>query len=100
MARGETFLCAVCRIQGPRNINICARPGGSVTGVTEKLFMCQVSVYVPLLAPNCLERRKKGFVRTSLARRCRRVHEASGSEKNFVQEDFGQFFFPYCLRPR
>ena len=42
VARGQTFVCCV---RNPRNINkFCpgTRPGGSVTGVTEKLFMCQM----------------------------------------------------------
>ena len=48
-ARGQKFMCCV---RNPRNINIFvrvpgreesgSRPGGSVTGVTEKLFMCQM----------------------------------------------------------
>ena len=49
VARGQKFMCCV---RNPRNINIFVRvpgredsgtrPGGSVTGVTEKLFMCQM----------------------------------------------------------
>ena len=49
VARGQEFMCCV---RNPRNINIFVRlpgredpgirPGGSVTGVTEKLFMCQM----------------------------------------------------------
>ena len=49
MARGQKFMCCV---RNPRNINAFvrapgreesgSRPGGSVTGVTEKLFMCQM----------------------------------------------------------
>ena len=48
VARGQKFMCCV---RNPRNINVFvrvpgreesgSRPGGSVTGVTEKLFMCQ-----------------------------------------------------------
>ena len=37
----------MCYVANPRNINIFrpgTRPGGSVTGVTEKLFMCQTFV--------------------------------------------------------
>ena len=61
VARGQKFMCCV---RNPRNINIFVRvpgredsgtrPGGSVTGVTEKLFMCQMfmSHYVPFPAPN------------------------------------------------
>ena len=46
---GQEFMCCV---RNPRNINVFvrvpgreesgSRPGGSVTGVTEKLFMCQM----------------------------------------------------------
>ena len=49
VARGQKFMCCV---RNPRNINVFvrvpgreesgSRPGGSVTGVTEKLFMCQM----------------------------------------------------------
>ena len=49
VARGQKFMCCV---RNPRNINIFVRvpgwedsgtqPGGSVTGVAEKLFMCQM----------------------------------------------------------
>ena len=49
VARGQMFMCCV---RNPRNINVFvrvpgreesgSRPGGSVTGVTEKLFMCQM----------------------------------------------------------
>ena len=49
LARGRKFMCCV---RNPRNINVFvrapgreesgSRPGGSVTGVTEKLFMCQM----------------------------------------------------------
>ena len=49
MARGQKFMCCV---RNPRNINVFvrvpgleesgSRPGGSVTGVTEKLFVCQM----------------------------------------------------------
>ena len=55
VARGQKFMCCA------RNINVLvrvpgreesgARPGGSVTGVTEKLFMCQMfmCLFRPLL---------------------------------------------------
>ena len=59
MARGQKFMCCV---RNPRNINVFvrvpgreesgSRPGGSVTGVTEKLFnMCQMfmCLFRPLL---------------------------------------------------
>ena len=49
VARGQKFMCCV---RSPMNINVFvrvpgreesgSRPGGSVTGVTEKLFMCQM----------------------------------------------------------
>ena len=49
VGRGRKFMCCV---RNPRNINVFvrvpgreesgSRPGGSVTGVTEKLFMCQM----------------------------------------------------------
>ena len=49
VARGQKFMCCV---RNPRSINVFvrvpdreesgSRPGGSVTGVTEKLFMCQM----------------------------------------------------------
>ena len=49
VARGQKFMCGV---RNPRNIDVFvrvpgreksgSRPGGSVTGVTEKLFMCQM----------------------------------------------------------
>ena len=49
VARGQKFMCCV---RNPRNINVFvrvpgweesgSRPGGSVTGVTGKLFMCQM----------------------------------------------------------
>ena len=49
VARGQKFMCCV---RNPRSINIFvrvpgreesgSRPGGSVTGVTEKLVMCQM----------------------------------------------------------
>ena len=49
VARGQRFMCCV---RNPRNINVFvrvpgreesgSRPGGSVTGVTDKLFMCQM----------------------------------------------------------
>ena len=66
MARGQKFMCCV---RNPRNINIFvrvpgredsgARPGGSVTGVTEKLFMCQMfmCLFRPLLSS--ADRQKK-----------------------------------------
>ena len=48
VAMGQKFMCCV---RNPRNINVFVQvpgreesgswPGGSVTGVTEKLFMCQ-----------------------------------------------------------
>ena len=51
----------MCCVRNPRNIDIFvqvhrpggsgARPGGAVTGVTEKLFMSP-NVYVPFPAPN------------------------------------------------
>ena len=56
VARGQKFMCCV---GNPRNINVFvrvpgreesgSRPGGSVTGVTEKLFMCQM--FMCLLRP-------------------------------------------------
>ena len=57
VARGQKFMCCV---RNPRNINVFVRvpgreesgpwPAGSVTGVTEKLFMCQMfmSLFRPL----------------------------------------------------
>ena len=49
VARGQKFMCCV---RNPRNINILVqvpgredsgtRPGGSVTGVAEELFMCRM----------------------------------------------------------
>ena len=60
VARGQEFMCCV---RNPRNINIFVRvpgqedpgtrPGGSVTGVTEKLFMCQMfmCLFRPLSMP-------------------------------------------------
>ena len=41
VARGQKFMCCV---RNPKNINIFVRtrPGGSMTGVTEKSFMCQM----------------------------------------------------------
>ena len=52
VARGQRFMCCV---RNPRNINICVRepgredsgtrPGGSVTGVTEKVFMCHLCAF-------------------------------------------------------
>ena len=49
VARGQKFMCCA---RNPRNINVFvrvpgreesgSRPGGSVTGVTEKLFICQM----------------------------------------------------------
>ena len=49
VARGQMFMCCVWK---PRNINIFVWvlgredrwPGGSVTGATEKLFMCQMFI--------------------------------------------------------
>ena len=60
VARGQKFMCCV---RNPRNINVFvrvpgreesgSRPGGSVTGVTEKLFMCQMfmCLFRPLTPP-------------------------------------------------
>ena len=60
VARGQKFMCCV---RNPRNINVFvrvpgreesgSRPGGSVTGVTEKLFMCQMfmCLFRPLPPP-------------------------------------------------
>ena len=57
VARGQKLMCCV---RNPRNINVFvqvpgreesgSRPGGSVTGVTEKLFMCQMfmCLFLPL----------------------------------------------------
>ena len=64
VARGQKFMCYV---RNPRNINVFvrvpgreesgSRPGGSVTGVTEKLFMCQMfmCLFRPLMwdRPSC-----------------------------------------------
>ena len=44
MARGQTFMCCVRNRR-----NIVTRPGGSVTGVTQKLFMCQMLPFLALL---------------------------------------------------
>ena len=58
VARGQKFMCCV---RNPRNINTFVRapgredsgtrPGGSVTGATEKLFMCQM--FMCLFRPLC-----------------------------------------------
>ena len=61
VARGPKFMCCA---RNPRNINVFvrvpgreesgSRPGGSVTGVTEKLFMCQMfmCLFRPLFPRN------------------------------------------------
>ena len=60
VARGQKFMCCV---RNPRNINVFvrvpgreesgSRPGGSVTEVTKKLFMCQMfmCLFRPLQLP-------------------------------------------------
>ena len=62
VARGQKFMCCV---RNPRNINVFvrvpgreapgSRPGGLVTGVTEKLFMCQMfmCLFRPLKKGTC-----------------------------------------------
>ena len=64
VAGGQKFMCCV---RNPRNINVFvrvpgredsgSRPGGSVTGVTEKLFMCQM--FMCLFRP--LSQRARGL---------------------------------------
>ena len=63
VARGQKFMCC---LRNPRNIKIFVRapgredsgtrPGGSVTGVTEKLFMCQMlmCLFRPLNFPESM----------------------------------------------
>ena len=64
VARGQKFMCCV---RSPRNINVFVRapgwkesgsqPGGSVTGVTEKLFMCQMFMCLRKMAAE-MEKKK------------------------------------------
>ena len=71
VARGQKFMCCV---RNPRNINVFvrvpgreesgSRPGGSVTGVTKKLFMCQM--FMRLFWPL----NKKKFTEELLQERC------------------------------
>ena len=84
--QGSKFMWCV---RNPRNINVFdrvpgreesgSRPGGSVTGVTEKLFMCQMfmSNYVPFPAP-------KKEVHTVLPRKGRLILCALGLWESWV----------------
>ena len=61
--------CFMCCVRNPRNINIFVRiPGGSVTGVTEKLFMYQMfmCLFWPLLGLRFPRSNKKKSVNYAL----------------------------------
>ena len=76
VARGQKFMCCV---RNPRNINVFDRvpgreesgswPGGSVTGVTEKLFMCQMFMCLFRALGTLCESRSKNCLFVGCTRR-------------------------------
>ena len=110
VARGRKFVCCV---RNPRNINVFvrvpgreesgSRPGGSVTGVTEKLFMYQMfmCLFRPLAyrPPNSFTcssfigvffSLKKGSSKGGLC------HKDPSSKDSFRKEEGRYLVAPYC----